>query len=150
MIDYSLITLIPAVESHREFSYQLKKTTMSDYVDQVWDWDDNIGRELHAQDWVSKRPDIILYDDEPIGTIYVGEYQDYIEIEQFYILPEYQNNGIGSNILKGILDEADHSGRMIKLMYLHINPVATLYCRMGFKVVGNNDPFVLVERKPGR
>ena len=149
MIDFYLIKIVPAEESHSEFSYQVKKAAYSDYIKQIWGWDEDKVREFHVQDWLNKRPEIILYDNEPIGTIYLNENKDYIEIGQFIILSEYQNKGIGSYILKGIIEEADHSGRVIKLEYLRINPVATLYQRMGFHVVGSNDIFISVERKPG-
>lgn len=149
MVDFSLIKLIPAEEAHSEFSYRLKEAAYGDYIAEIWGWDEDEQREFHTQDWLYRRPEIILYDSEPIGTIYVFENEDYIEIERFIILTEYQNKGIGSFILKGIMDEADRSGRVIKLKYLRINPVATLYSRMGFEVVGNDDLFVSVERKPG-
>ena len=149
MIDYSLINLVPADESQCEFSYQIKKAAYGNYVKEIWGWDEGLQREFHAQDWMNKRPEIILYDNQPIGTIYVDRKEDDIEIEQFIILSEYQNKGIGSYILQGILDEADCSGRVVKLKYLRTNPVASLYNRMGFHVVGNDDLFISVERKPG-
>lgn len=149
MIDFSLIKIIPADESHREFSYQVKKAALGEYITEIWGWDEGHQKEYHAQDWLNNRPEIILYDNEPIGTIYAAENKDYIEIAQFYILPEYQNRGIGSHLLKEILERADRSGLTVKLMYARINPVASLYSRMGFKVVGNDDLFISVERRPG-
>ena len=149
MVDYSLIKVIPAEESNSEFSYQVKKTAYGGYIKDIWGWEEQHQREFHAQDWLNNRPDIIMYDNQPIGTIYINETQDYIEIGQFIILSELQNKGIGSHILKDIMDKADRSSRIIKLMYLSINPVASLYSRMGFQVVGNDGPFILAERKPG-
>ncbi len=149
MIDFSLIKLIPAEESHREFSYQVKKAAYGDYIREIWGWEENAQRDFHAKDWLNKRPKIITYGSQPIGTIYLNENKDHIEIGQFIILSEYQNKGIGSYILRGIMDEADRSGRVIKLMYLRTNPVASLYSRMGFKATGNDDLFISVERKPG-
>ncbi len=149
MIDYALLQLIPAEESHREFSYQVKKSAYGDYIKEIWGWEESAQREFHAQDWLNKKPSIITYDSRPIGTILITENEDHIEIAQFIIVSEYQNKGIGSHILKDIMDRADHSGRVIKLQYLRINPVASLYSRMGFQVIGNDDLFVSVERKPG-
>ncbi len=148
MIDYALVQLIPAEESHCEFSYQVKKAAYGDYIREIWGWDEQLQREFHTQDWLNKRAKIITYGSEPIGTIYLHENKDDIEIGQFIISSEYQNKGIGSYILKGIMDEADRSGRMIKLQYLRMNPVASLYSRMGFKVAGNDNLFISVERKP--
>ena len=149
MIDYSLVKLTPADELHREFSYLVKKAAYGDYINEIWGWDEGRQREFHTQDWLNKRPAIILYDNQPIGTIYINENEDYIELQQFIILSEYQNKGIGSYILQGILDEADSSGQIVKLKYLRSNPVASLYSRMGFQVVDNDDLFISVERKPG-
>ena len=110
MIDFSLIKLVPADESHREFGYQVKKAALGDYITEIFGWDEDKERNFHTSDWESKRPQLILYDGQPIGTIYMVENEDHIEIAQFYILPEYQNKGIGSYLLEQILDRADRSG----------------------------------------
>jgi len=149
MIDYSLIKLIPGEESQRQFSYELKKATYGDYIKEVWGWDEEVQIEFHNQDWLKKRPNIIRYDNRPIGTIYLDEKGNDIWIERFIISSEYQNKGMGTYILKGIMERADLSGRTIKLMYLRTNPVASLYRRMGFRETGNDDVFISVERKPG-
>ncbi len=39
-IDYSLIEQIPADEVHREFSYQVKKASLGEYITQIWGWDE--------------------------------------------------------------------------------------------------------------
>jgi GNAT superfamily N-acetyltransferase len=149
MIDFSLIKLIPAEERHREFSYQLKKTVYGDYITRIWGWDEAEQREYHTQDWTNNRVQIVLYDGRPVGNIYVSEDEDHIEIGQFYILPEYQNKGIGTYLLEGILERADRLGLPVRLAYLHINPVASLYKRYCFKVVRSDDIFHFTERKPG-
>jgi GNAT superfamily N-acetyltransferase len=149
MINHSLLQITPAEDSHREFSYQVKKAAMGDYITRKWGWDEEAQRDFHAQDWLNKRPRVILYDNKPIGTIYMVENEDHIEIGQFYIIPEYQNKGIGSHLFKGILDRADRCGLVTKLAYMHINPAASLYRRHGFKTVRSDDTFCFAERQPG-
>ena len=148
MIDFSLIKLIPADESHREFSYQVKKAAEGTYITQLWGWDEKFQRNFHTSDWQLKRPSIIIYDKKPIGTIYILENDDNIQIGQFFILPEYQNKGIGSYLLKRILDKAELSGRTTRLAYLKNNPVASLYQLHGFKIISEHDEFYFTERKP--
>jgi putative hydrolase of the HAD superfamily len=148
MIDFSLIKIIPADESHREFSYQVKKAAEGDYITQLWGWDEKVQRDFHTSDWQQKRPSIILYDDKPIGTIYILETNDYIQIGQFFILPEYQNKGIGSHLLKSILIKADQSGKVVKIAYLINNPVVSLYKRNGFEDTEVHDVYCHMERKP--
>jgi len=148
MIEYSLIRLIPSEELHREFSYLVKKAAEGEYIAQIWGWDENFQRDFHAEVWQQNRPDIILYDNRPIGTISIIENEDYIEIRQFFLLPEYQRQGIGSYLLKRILDEADISGRITRLAYLKNNPVVSLYKRHGFKISDVIENFCFMERKP--
>ena len=150
MIDYFLIKLIPADESHREFGYQVKKAAMGGYITQIWGWDEKVQKNLHAGDWQQKRPQIILYDSKPVGTIRIVSNEERLEIEQFYILPEYQNKGIGSHLLKQILDNADKTGLSAKLGVLKINPAISLYRRHGFEIIDSNEYQYLMERKPGR
>src|SRR4030042_55086 len=107
---YQLVKIVPADETHREFSYQVKKAAMGGYITQIWGWDEEFQNKLHSQDWQQKRAQIILYNNKPIGTIRTVSNEDSLKIEQFYILPEYQNKGIGSYLLKDILDDADKAG----------------------------------------
>jgi len=148
MIEYSLIRLIPSEESHREFSYQVKKAAEGEYIARIWGWDENFQRNFHAEVWQQNRPDIITYDNKPIGTISIIENEDYIEIRQFFLLPEYQRQGIGSYLLKSILDKADNSGRITRLAYLKNNPVVALYKRHGFQISDVIENFCFMERKP--
>lgn len=148
-IDFSSLTLVPADESHREFSYRVKKEAEGDYIARVWGWDERVQRQFHARDWEESRPEIIQYCGKPIGTILVEENDEYIRIRQFFVLPEYQNRGIGSYILKNVLDRADRKGCVTRLTFMKNNPVESLYRRHGFEVTGDDEHFSFMERKPG-
>jgi len=149
MIDYSLIKLIPAHESYREFSYQVKKEAEGEYITQMFGWDESKQRDFHAKAWQRQKPDIITYDGKPIGTIATIESEDCIEMGQFFILPDYQNKEIGTHLLKRILDRADKSGKNVTLRFLKNNPVKSLYIRNGFQVVHTDESLYYMERKPG-
>ncbi|OGN99804.1 MAG: hypothetical protein A2Y58_03690 [Chloroflexi bacterium RBG_13_51_52] len=153
MIDYSLIKIIPADESHYEFVYRVKKEAYGDYIARVFGWDENKERGFHAKDWEALKPSVILYDNQPVGTFcftkkgghfFTGRYF----IEHFYILPEHQDKGIGSFVLNTLLDTADNAGLPVNLIYFSFNPAASLYARMGFEVIEIKEPFVIMERKP--
>jgi len=149
MIDRSLIKLIPAEETHREFSYQVKKAAEGDYITFMFGWDEDIQRDFHARAWQQQKPDIITCDGEPIGTIATVESQDCVEIGQFFILPEHQRKGIGTYLLKSILDKADGSGKNVTLRFLKNNPVKSLYVRNGFRLVHTSEVAHHMERKMG-
>lgn len=50
------------------------------------------------------------------------------------IIPEYQNRGIGTDILKDVL--SDNSDKEITIQYFKQNPVGRLYQRLGFEFIG--------------
>ncbi len=149
MIDCSLIKLIPADETHREFSYQVKKAAEGEYITLMFGWEEDVQRDFHAKAWEQQKPDIITYDGKLIGTIAATESEDCIEIGQFFILPDYQNKGIGTYLLKSILDRADRLGKSIALCFLKNNPVMSLYARNGFRLVRTGEVAYHMERKLG-
>jgi GNAT superfamily N-acetyltransferase len=149
MIDYSLIKLIPADETYREFSYQVKKAAEGEYITSMFGWDEDVQRDFYAKAWQQQKPDIITYNGKLIGTIATIESEDCIEIGQFFMLPEYQNKGIGTHLLENILGKADQIGRNVTLKFLKNNPVKSLYIRNGFRVVDTNEILYYMERKVG-
>jgi GNAT superfamily N-acetyltransferase len=149
MIDCSLIKLIPADETYREFSYQVKKTAEGEYITLMFGWDEDVQRDFHARAWQQQKPDIITYDGKPIGTIATIESQDCIDIGQFFILPECQNKGIGTHLLRTILGKADRLGKTVTLKFLKNNRVESLYLRHGFRLVRTGDVAHHMERKIG-
>lgn len=149
MIDYSLIKLIPADETHKEFSYQVKKAAEGEYITLMFGWNENVQRDFHAKAWQRQKPDIISYDGKLVGTIATIESEDCVDIGQVFISPDYQNKGIGTHLLKGILDRADQSGKNVTLRFLKNNPVKSLYIRNGFRVVDTDETLYYMERKPG-
>ena len=149
MIDCSLIKLIAADETYREFSYQVKKAAEGEYITLMFGWDEDLQRDFHAKAWQQQKPDIITYDSKLIGTIATIESEDCIEVGQFFILPEYQNKGIGTYLLEQILDKADQLGRNVTLRFLKNNPVKSLYVRNGFRLVYTSEVAHHMERRIG-
>ncbi|MFC1927660.1 GNAT family N-acetyltransferase [Chloroflexota bacterium] len=147
MIDCSLIRLIPADETYKEFSYQVKKAAEGECITSMFGWDEDVQRDFHARAWQQQKPDIITYDGKPIGTIATIESEDCIEIGQLFILPDYQNKGIGTHLLKSILSKADQLGRNVTLRFLKNNPVKSLYIRNGFRLVYTSEVAHHMERK---
>jgi GNAT superfamily N-acetyltransferase len=116
----------------------------------MFGWDEEVQRGFHAEAWQQRKPNIITYDGRLIGTIATTESEDCIEIGQFFILPEYQNQGIGTYLLKSVLDKADRLGKTITLKFLKNNRVESLYVRHGFRLVDTSEIFHYMERRTGR
>jgi GNAT superfamily N-acetyltransferase len=147
MIDCSLIRLVRGDETYKEFSYQVKKAAEGEYITSMFGWDENVQRGFHAKAWQEQKPDIITYDGKPVGTIATIESEDCIEVGQFFILPEYQNKGTGTYLLKNILEKADRLGKNVTLRFLKNNPAKSLYVRNSFRIVDTSEILYYMERK---
>jgi len=157
MIDFSLVKTISAGDSYNEFFFQARKEAFNDLITRVWGgWDEAFQRKTFAEEMEGLNPDVILYKNQPIGCYCLKKQEDYYTFEAFFILPKYQNQGIGSFVLKKSLETADKDGLPVRIRHWNFNPAGALYTRMGFKVIGQQefegmkDYLVMTERKPGK
>lgn len=145
-MEFDLLNLRPATEADSEFCYDVKKQALGHYVAQVWGWDETFQREFHRADFELRRPDVVVYRDLDIGTIEITSHGDSLHLGEFYLLPEFQRQGIGTFLLERVIAEATEKARPIRLEVLKINPVLSLYQRHGFVVVGQREHHFLMER----
>jgi ribosomal protein S18 acetylase RimI-like enzyme len=77
---------------------------------------------------------VIQADGEDIGVLIVEQQLDAIYLAEIQILPDWQGRGIGSSVVRSLMEEAAASGRPLILRVLHVNKRArALYERLGFR-----------------
>lgn len=128
----------------------MKRLALGPHIIARWGWEEDFQREIHGKRWRERPWSIVEAGEIPIGTLSVEELPDHIRFGEFYLLPEYQRQGIGSRLLRNVLERADALSLPVKLEYLHWNPVASLYLRHGFKRVSESDIHFFVVREPMR
>ncbi len=96
--------------------------------------------------------DLILLDGQPIGRLYVARWREEIRIMDIALLPDYRNRGIGSGLLRDLLEEAAVIGKRLTIHVERYNPALRLYQRMGFETVGETGVYLLLaaESAPNR
>ncbi len=142
----SFIHLRPATEADCEFCYKVKKEALGQYVTQVWGWDEAFQREFHVRAFEALRPAVVVYQNLDIGTFEVTRHVDCIHLGEFYLLPRFQRQGIGTILLQQVLNEATAKGLPVRLEVLKNNPVQSLYKRHGFVITGHREHHFLMER----
>lgn len=136
----------PAQEHDFEFLYQLKKAAEFDAVKAVFGWDEKIQQEIHQQEWQQAKPTIIEIDGRAVGSYLLEQHSDHLYVGRFFLLPELHGKGVGSQVLKQVITEAQMLNLPIKLCYLQGNRVGSLYERFGFKRISHNEQFVFMRR----
>ena len=79
--------------------------------------------------------DLILLDGEPIGRIYVDRRAEELRLMDIALLPEYRNRGIGTLLIRALMQEAVSSQKFIGLHVEQFNRAYQLYTRFGFRDV---------------
>ena len=89
---------------------------------------------------------IILERDVPIGRIIVQRGEEEIRLVDVTLLPAHQRAGIGTGLIRGLLEEADGARKPLRLHVLKGNPAVRLYERMGFVAIGDADTYIEMEK----
>jgi ribosomal protein S18 acetylase RimI-like enzyme len=129
------IDLQQAKAEHYDFSLRLYLLTMRPYVQELTVWDEHEQRASFAEQWKREEVRIISLDGKDVGWLQVAELPTEIRLQKFFVSPQYQRSGIGSEILSTLLATWRSTGKKIVLRVLKNNPARRLYERLGFSVV---------------
>lgn len=111
----------------------------------MWGWDEDVQLRYHQEEFDPTSLRIVTLDGCDIGTIAVVSQADKIVINKLYILPQYQRHGIGTLLVKGVLQQAEQQGLRVRLQVLKVNPARWLYERLGFEEVDDTGDYVQME-----
>ena len=76
---------------------------------------------------------VIEIDGRPAGRIWIGRTDEEIRLLDIALLPEFQNHGAGTALIKQLIDEARATGKRLRHMVFVLNNNADrFYMRLGF------------------
>jgi len=75
----------------------------------------------------------------------VARLEHEMRIIDFTIMPEQRNAGVGSFLLRRLLDEAAFAAKVVRIYVEDFNPSLHLFERMGFKPVDKEGIHLLME-----
>lgn len=142
----------------RDFLRRVYASTRAEEL-ALTDWDETQKQAFLAQQFEAQhhhyqthyqgaRFDLVLLDDEPVGRLYVARWREEIRIMDIALLPEYRNGGIGSGLLRELLEEAAATSRRLTIHVERYNPALRLYRRLGFEPVGETGVYLLLALNP--
>jgi ribosomal protein S18 acetylase RimI-like enzyme len=150
--------LRPVAEADRAFLVELYGSTREEELARV-EWDEGVKRafveqQFSAQDahyranYPGATLDVIELDGLRAGRLYVHRGPGDIRIMDIALAPEFRGRGIGTSLLRSLIEEADASGRKLSIHVEMNNPARSLYDRLGFRPAGEHGVYVLMERTP--
>ena len=150
--------LRPARAEDRDFLLRVYASTREEELRLV-DWSDEqkaafVQQQFEAQDAYYREHydpatfDVIEVDAEPVGRLYVARWEDEIRIMDIALVPEHRGRGIGTALLRDLLDEGAGTGKRVSIHVERDNPALRLYERLGFAPIEARGVYLLLEASP--
>ena len=152
------IALREVEENDFPFLLELYASTRADEMALV-PWSDEEKRQFltmqfHAQHtyymehYTEATFDLMLWQGQPIGRLYVEEWPTELRIIDIALLPAYRGRGAGTYFLKKLMQRAGAIGKGVSIHVETNNPAMELYRRLQFKKVGEHGLYDLMEWNP--
>jgi ribosomal protein S18 acetylase RimI-like enzyme len=101
--------------------------------------------EHYRHHYPGARFDLILTGDEPIGRLYWDEWDDEYRLIDIALIPAYRNRGLGTRLLRDVLDRAATAGKAVRIHVEHFNPALRWYQRLGFHELEDKGVYCFME-----
>ena len=138
-----------ATDEDYEFLYNLNVTTLRDAVEAMWGWDEAFQRRHFDSHFDPASRQIIVLAGRDVGVLVVEERPGETFLALIEVAPAYQNQGLGTRVVRDVLARAHGRGRPVTLTVLKTNPRAhRLYERLGFAVYEEREERYLMRAAP--
>lgn len=140
-----VVSLRSVSDADDDFLLLVYASTRADELTHV-PWSDEQKRQflkwqfsLQRREYDAHHPDaeydLIMFDERPAGRIWIARDDKEIRLLDIAILPEFQNRGIGTALLRWLIDESKRTGKPLRHMVFVMNQDAQrFYERLSFVV----------------
>jgi ribosomal protein S18 acetylase RimI-like enzyme len=93
--------------------------------------------------------DLVMAGERVLGRLYVHRGETVWQVLDIALLPEHRGKGIGARLMAEVLAEAGAAGKGVQIHVERFNPAQHLYDRLGFRQIGDQGVYLLLEWQPG-
>lgn len=112
-------------------------------------WQFDLQRREYDARFPDARYELILIDGQPAGRIWTGSDEEQIRLLDIALLPQFQNRGAGTLLLRRLIDEAARAQKPLRHMVFVLNNDAhRFYERLGFVVIEDLGAYKHMEWRP--
>ncbi|MCM6762297.1 GNAT family N-acetyltransferase [Rathayibacter sp. ZW T2_19] len=126
-------SLRPAVAGDAEWIAELRAVVMRPDLERLDRYDEHRVRHRFLDGFVPERTRVVAVDGIDSGCIASRLEDDAVWIEHFYLATAVQGRGIGSAVLRRVLEAEARPGLPFRIDVLKLSPARRLYERHGFR-----------------
>lgn len=128
------IGLRTARDNDVAFARNLYFETMRGIIERLFGWDQNREEGNFARFFKLDEVRIITADGQDVGWIQEQILETSIHLGSFYVAPSMQGRGIGTQVLRMLLETAARESKNLTLAVVKINPAHQFYEKRGFRI----------------
>lgn len=130
-----LISTSPLTVADMPWVWNVYQATVRQQNDVVLDLDDDGHHVRRRAELAERWFEAIEVSGRRVGLLEVRPDGDVLDLRHLELLPEHQGAGIGTAVIRMVIDRARRAGKDVSLRVLHVNPRArALYESLGFVV----------------
>ena len=129
----------PVGEADFEPLLVMRTAVMREHLDRVGRYTPERSRRVFREHFDEPGMRLIRLGGERVGCVGFRTSDSEIKIDSFYLDPRLHNTGLGTKILKALLDEADATGLPVRLEVLNGSKAARFYLRRGFTKLSEDE-----------
>ncbi|MFC1439593.1 GNAT family N-acetyltransferase [Streptacidiphilus sp. N1-10] len=141
-------TLRPATPADVETIAELRAAVMRRDLERLGRFDEHRVRQRFRDSFAPEHTSVILAGKAFAGCVTLRPVPDGQWLESFYLDPAVQGRGLGSAVLRTLLERTDADGVPVRLQVLQGSAARRLYERHGFTVEDQDPVDVLMVRQP--
>lgn len=149
--------LRPAGEADEHFLRALHASTRPDLavlglpagqLEALLDLQHRARETSYRQQFPGAQDRLVVVGGTPVGRLLLAREPGRTRVVDLALLPQARGRGIGTAVLRGVLEEAQARGWPVTLHVEAGNPARALYERLGFRVVAEQPPYQEMEWRP--
>jgi GNAT superfamily N-acetyltransferase len=141
--------LRPADPADVEQMAELRAVVMRPDLDRLGRYDEIRVRQRLRDNFAPEHTSVVVADGVFAGCVTLRPVESGWWLENFYLSPALQGHGIGTAVLRGLLERADAAGVDVRLDVLQGSAARQLYERHGFTLEREDPIDVLMVRRSG-
>ena len=150
--------LRPSLPDDRDFLFRLYASTRMEEI-RSFGWSAvqqeaffrmqfNAQQQWYQAAYSTAENQIIEKDHEPIGRMIVQREAGIWRLLDISLLPEHRGQGIGGELIRGLIKDCVATGAVLQLQVVNTNPAQRLYTRLGFIKTGQDQIYTQMELHP--
>src|SRR5438067_10339746 len=141
------IELRPSIVQDFEYCRRLYFAEMKWIIEEL-NLDRTAQESSFRQQWNAAQVRMIALDGTDVGWLQAITQPDELFVAQMFVDGPFQRRGIGTEVMKRLIREADEANVRVRLNVVRFNPARRLYERLGFRVTHEDDRKLYMKRDP--